>query len=926
MKARRILIGALALFVAGSAVGVSAATPGKAPLPATTAAPAATPVPVETSTPLASPSPGGSPAAGPTTSPDPAATAAAPAGVGASPAIRFPFPLASPGAIAPYATFAKGAERQTGLIDLLRKDEEIYFDLSTETLGKTYIIAPSLASGVGPGAFAGKIYDPIVVTFKRVGKRILWILPNPHFTAVGTSAQASLAISVADSVMASTPIVAEDVERHRIVIAPTMFLTDFEGIGADLGRGIAPAAPAGLFILGARPSFSLDTARSFYSTIKAFPNNDEISAQLTFTGPQNALATVPDGRGFPIRVHYSIVELPKHDSTFVPRYSDDRVGYFVTARKTYGDDNRESPFERFINRWNLRNGPITFYLTNEIPAQYKPTIRRALLNWNDAFAKIGYPHAIDVRDQPKDPNFDPDDARYTSVRWITSERSEFSAYSPSIVNPETGQILRGEIVIEGESLRAIKRGFVETVVPTRGAPSARDGDPSRFAACDFADASLTQASVGMMALAARSNITPAQKEKFAEDWLYSVVLHEAGHVFGLRHNFHGSSAFTYAQLHDKAFTRTHGISGSVMDYNPVNLARSNETQADYFQTRLGPYDFWAIEYGYRPFESAATSTAELPYLAKIAARSTQPGLAYGTDEDATPPFGSDPRIVAFDLSSDPLRFAAEQFDLNNELARKLDRSGRTYDQERAAFLTILNNEVGVSLIATRYIGGIYTSRSHRGQPGGTPPFVSIPRAEQKRAFDLVAHNVLSSQAFAFSPQLLNDLGSSRYLHWDAANPFRRTDFPYYEVVAQIQDIVIDEMFSVPSFQRISDQALKSKPGTTMSLADLFTWTQLAVFDDIASAGRMPITPSHRELQRRYADLLMQIASLPAGAMAQLSLTHDTQELARFEIADVQNRIARTLGGRISDTATHAHLADLNVRLSRALNATMIRQI
>ena len=925
MIARRFLI--LSLLVAASSVAVSAAPQAKAAAPTATPSAAAslTPVPA-TSTPSA---PAAPPTVGPTSAPDPVATPASLPGVTGVPTNllgRLPFVLPTPSAIASYATFVRGAERQTGLIDLVRKDEEIFFDLSTDALGKTYIIAPSLASGVGPGAFAGKIYDPLVVTFKRVGKRILWILPNPHFTAVGAAAQASLAISVADSVFATSPILAEDPEKKHVVIAPTLFLTDFNGIGADLGRGTAPAAPAGLFIIGARPGFALDAARSYYTTIKAFPNNDEITAQLTFTGPQNVLSTVPDGRGFPIRVHYSIVEVPKHDATFVPRYSDDRVGYFVTARKTLGDDNRESSFERYINRWNLRNGPITFYLTNEIPRQYKPTIRRALLVWNDAFAKIGYPHAIEVRDQPSDPNWDPDDARYTSVRWITSERSEFSAYSPSLVNPETGQTLRGEIVIEGESLRAIKRGFVETVVPTRGAPSALDGDPSRLAACRFADESLVQASVGMMSLSARGRITPAQKEKFAEDWLYSVVLHEAGHVFGLRHNFQGSTAFTYAQLHDKNFTRKNGISASVMDYNPVNLARSNETQADYFQTRLGTYDFWAIEYGYRRFETAHTSAAEVPYLAKIANRSTEPGLAYGTDEDATPPFGSDPRIVAFDLSNDPLRFAEEQFEVNAELARKLDRSGRTYDQERAAFLTILNNEVGVSVLATRYIGGIYTSRSHRGQRGGTAPFVSIPRTEQKRAFDLVARNVLSSQAFLFSPQLLNDLGSTRYLHWDAANPFRRTDFPYYEVVAQIQDIVIDDMFSVPSFQRIADQSLKSKPGTTMSLADLFTWTQTAVFDDIAGAGRTPITASHRELQRRYADLLMEIAALPAGFMAQLSLSHDTQELARYEIADAQSRIARTLAGRLGDTATRAHLADLNVRLSRALNATMIRQI
>ena len=121
---------------------------------------------------------------------------------------------------------------------------------------------------------------------------------------------------------------------------------------------------------------------------------------LAFNGPANALPTVPDGRGIPIGVHYSIVAPPERDPKFVPRLADDRVGYFITARKRYGNDAAATPFERFIERWNLDNGPITFYLTNEIPAQYRATVRRGILAWNDAFAKIGRPNAIVVKDPP----------------------------------------------------------------------------------------------------------------------------------------------------------------------------------------------------------------------------------------------------------------------------------------------------------------------------------------------------------------------------------------------------------------------------------------------------------------------------------------------------------------------------------------------
>ena len=148
-------------------------------------------------------------------------------------------------------------------------------------------------------------------------------------------------------------------------------MTDFEGVGADLGRGVTPPSLPGLLVLSLRPSFSVDATKSYYGSTKTFPRNDEIQVNLAFNGPPNAMPTVPDGRGIPIVMHYSIVAPPERDPKFVPRLADDRIGYFITARKRYGNDTAATPFERFIERWNLDDGPITFYLTNEIPAEYR---------------------------------------------------------------------------------------------------------------------------------------------------------------------------------------------------------------------------------------------------------------------------------------------------------------------------------------------------------------------------------------------------------------------------------------------------------------------------------------------------------------------------------------------------------------------------
>jgi len=936
---RRLSVVFLAVLVGTASLARAQGTtePVAAPQAASTLPPA-TPVPAPTigATPPSEPSPSA------TGAPVPAAAAATPCVLPSG--LTLPFPLTPP-ATQTYANFMKTTtSHQDGVIDIVRKDDELYFDLRPENFDKTYIVEPSIERGVGGEAFAGRVYEPFQVTFKLVGKRVLWITPNTRYVAdKGTAAANSLAISVADSVILSTPIVAEDTGKKHVVVAPSLFLTDFEGIGADLGRGAGAPSLPGLLLLVARPSFSVDASKSYYLSTKAFPRNDEISVNLAFNGPPNALPTVPDGRGIPIGVHYSIVAPPDRDPKFVPRLADDRVGYFITARKRYGNDRLGSPFERFIERWNLDNGPITFYLTNEIPAEYRGTVRRGILAWNDAFAKIGHPNAIVVKDPPSEAGWDPDDARYTTVRWITSDQPNFSAYSPHVSDPDTGQIIRAEVVIDGESLRSIKRGYIDRVLPAQRAranayalagdrlaldPLAADGDPAapRSEECSVEEDSVAQAALGSMLLAQNPRATQADRERYAQEWLFDTVMHEAGHTLGLRHNFQGSTQFSMRELHDPAFTRAHGTTASVMDYTPANIAAPGERQADYFPTHLGAYDYWAIEYGYRSFPNVRSSADEAVPLSRIAARSTEPGHAYGTDEDASS-ISIDPRIQRFDLSNDPLAYVDEQFRVDGDVAARLTRrypgDHRTYQDLRAGLITVLNNELNDADLAAKFVGGIYTSRAHRDQPGAPLPFTSIPRAQQRRAFDLLDRWILSSRALRFSPELLNAAGPTRFgLHW-GANGVRRSDFPIREIIAELQDGVISEMFSPINLGRVADQQLKvRKPGDTMTLTDLFAWTNAAVYDDV---GRASIDPAHRELQRRFADLQEAIAQLPSAFADQLDLPRETQALARANLVRLSGRLDGAVRAA-RDDGTRAHLQDLRVRVRGVLDARNTRSI
>jgi len=942
---RDIPVALLAVLLGSATLAAAPGVEEGAPAPAASASPA--PRPPATTAPQVATTPPPAPGSAPALPTPPAEPTTAPNGARAVPSVSpsaaaFPFSLGVPPTQS-YATFLKGATTHTGVIDLVRKDDELYFDLRPENFDRTYIIEPSIERGVGSGAFAGRSYEPIQVTFKRVGKRVLWITPNTRYVAdKGSAAANSLAISVADSVILSTPVVAEDKEQTHTIVAPSLFLTDFEGVGADLGRGVTPPSLPGLLVLSLRPSFSVDATKSYYGSTKTFPRNDEIQVNLAFNGPPNAMPTVPDGRGIPIVMHYSIVAPPERDPKFVPRLADDRIGYFITARKRYGNDAAATPFERFIERWNLDDGPITFYLTDEIPVEYRSTVRRGILAWNDAFAKAGHPNAIAVKDPPAQPGWDPDDARYTTVRWITSDQPDFSAYSPHVSDPDTGQIIRASVVIDGESLRAVKRGYVDRVLPLQrsrrdayalAAPDASsiaagsDGDGSVSAEeCTLEEDSVSQAALGMMQLAQNPHTTAVDRERYAKEWLYATVLHEVGHTLGLRHNFQGSTAFTDAQLHDPAFTRLHGTTASVMDYTPANLAARGRRQADPFPTRLGPYDYWVIDYGYRTFPNIGSTGDEAVPLSRIAARSTEPGLAYGTDEDATA-IAIDPRIQRFDLSSDPLAYADEQFRIDDDVAARLGRrypgDTRSFQDLREGLITVLDNELNTSDLAVKYVGGIYTSRAHRGDPHAPLPFASVPRAQQRRAFDLLDRWVLSSRAFVFPPDLLNAAAPNRYgIHW-GANSIRRSDFPIREVIAEVQDDVVSQMFSPVNLDRVADQELKvHKPGETMTLADLFAWTNQAVYDDL---GRSSIAAPHRELQRRFADLQMQIVQLPAAFADQLDLPRETQSLARYNLSRLAARLDPAIRAA-RDEGTRAHLVDLRVRVDGVLRAQNIRSI
>ena len=830
----------------------------------------------------------------------------------------------------PYDRFTEGSVAQPGLFTVWRHQGQVYFELTKDQFDKPYLLVPILSSGLaGVGLFSGIDFDPILLQFHRNGSTVYTTEQNPHATArPGTPAALAVALSYPQSVIDASPITAISKDNGDVVFPATAFLSDILDLADILN-------PQGGISFGPIARYHLDTRLSYFGPTKAFPKNVDLEADLTMSSFTAGTAdTVPDSRSLFLKVHYSIVELP--NDGYRPRLADDRMGFFITAMRQYDDPETTTSFVRYIDRWNIQKtdpaarvspakDPIVYYLSNDIPYKYRAPIRAALLTWNKAFEAIGITHAVEVRQQPNDPSWDPDDARYSVVRWVVSPSDAF-AYGPSLADPRTGEIFRADIVIDANLVRFGANEATDLVDPTIGLSDSRRAQ-CVLHDCDYGYGEHEQAAWAALVLSMDSGGTfgDPPPEKYVDKFLQSIVLHESGHDLGLRHNFAASTIYTPAELHSASFTAKHGLSGSVMDYEPVNLSPHGQPQGQYFQTTLGPWDYFNIKYGYEALP-ARSPADEKPALSALASQTSRPDLVYGTDEDAEwfDGFASDPRVEQFDLSSDPLAYVSDEFAIDHRLLAtmptRLPLRGRSYADVRRAFIIALSNTFSAAYLTTHYMGGEYFSRAHRGDPGGHVPFTPVPRDVERHAFSLLATNVFDDDALQFSPDLLDRLGDSRFNHWESdPNAGLRLDFPVEEYVEANQIFLLDQMWQPTVLERLDSlDARTAKPGTTMGLADLYDWCDSAIWGDLGRRGVTTVPEVHRVLQLRYEDLLVHIMLRPDPGTPL-----DAEGLARHHLAWLATQLDAALGRGGYDEATTANFEQARAIVSRALSANMI---
>jgi hypothetical protein len=830
--------------------------------------------------------------------------------------------------LVPYAKFIDGATAQRGLFTIWRKDGNVAIELRPDQFNTDFVELGVPINGIGSGGIFSGITDLQncrILRFVKQDNRVAILFPTTRFLAAPNSPEANaVQVGTAPTVAGVAKVLSVDDATGDVVIDASPLLQDITDVAdalTDLNGG---------HTLNPMGSYRLDSQNSYFGTTKAFPDNVVIVAEQTFStmNPQY-IDAVPDGRNIQIQLQYNIAALPKDDG-YMPRYYDDRVGYFVNAHADFSSDNTFNKDANYIVRWNVQPSdatkrvspakqPIVYYLSNTIPVRYRPAIRKALLTWNKAFLPLGVSNAVEVRDQPSDPTWDPDDIRYNVIRWLTEEQGGF-AEAQLLYNPYTGEMLKSGVVIDSDLMRFGKFQYPMLVQSIGDGASLK----SRMMT-DYVDGERAQFSYGMAALSIMNGQDGYYvPDKFANEYLESIVLHESGHDFGLRHNYIGSEAYTAAQLRSPSFTQRYGVATSVMEYSPINIWPKGHGQGEYFQTVLGPYDYYVIHWGYARIPGARNPDQERSILSRWASQWSNPQYSWSSDEDTSWFTGEavDPRNQQWDLTGDNIGWCETQMKFEHDLIAKVDRrfprTQGSFDDLRTAFGSLVGESGRCAQVVGRYIGGEYVSRAKRGDPHAALPLSAIPKSVQQRAFKVLEANLFSADAWNFSPALLRQTVTQfRYDDWNG-NFSPRHDIAVEQVAARYQMLTLARIFAPVTLQRLDDMQFKYGQGKTMDITDLFTWMQSAVYGDVShpKSGNIPLV--RRNLQRNYASILSQLAAQSAPSIPQ-----DAQALARYELKALDSQIRQSLNANNLDLITKAHLASLDDDVQRTLHSQAV---
>lgn len=886
-----------------------------------------------------------------------------------------------------FGEVTQGAEKLDGFFTLYKKDDHVYLEIKQNQFDQPFLAPITIARGLAQAGVPLTREDEMVLVFKKMGDRIQLVRRNVRYTAPsGSPLEKSVKQNYTDSVLMALPIVTMNPAGMAALIdLNDIFLTDFAQLGiGQLDRGRSSWSKVKVF----PNNIELEVEATYAGGGGRYRGGDDgVADQRGITLVLHySLMKLPDG-GY--RPRYADNRVGHFLSAVKDFGKSEGQTPFVRMINRWRLE-KANPQAAL----SAPKKQIVFYVEDNVPYEYRSYVEDGIREWNKAFEKIGFRDAIAVRWQQPGEEFDPEDANYNTFRWITTNSTY--AMSCLRANPLTGEMIDGDVIFDASWIKAWKDDYAllagvplaraAGASPDEWQPLARGeilspiaaarhgfgmprplglGEPMRHegmqlalvpgdwtplqamisqrlsqastASCQFAAGIRTEMSLAALAVAQQAGDATAADIKLPEELIgqgiKEVTMHEIGHSLGLRHNFRASAMLTAEQLNDTSITRVKGNTGSVMDYTPINLAPKGQKQGDYFSTTIGPYDYWAIEYAYKPINND-----EQVELAKIAARAPEPELAFATDEDLYS--NNDPLVNTYDLGSDTCKFARDRMQLAAELMKDLDtkvvKDGESWARVRNAFGFLLSQWGNAAELASQHVGGQYVHRHHKGDKDARDPVEPVPGAKQREALKLVVDEILADKISGFSPQTLRRLGVERWSHWGESS-MGSPDYPVYNRILSIQRLALNNCLRADVLTRLQNQEIQADPDSQpLKMSEVFRaltdgiWTELK---DAPTDKELTVSTVRRNLQREHVKRLANMVLGPGAPRYLDSYTFvifdgggnvpaDARSLARMHLREIQSRVNGVLeknGSKIDDT-TRAHLEETRDRIAKVLEA------
>jgi hypothetical protein len=792
----------------------------------------------------------------------------------------------------------------TGSVKLLVKKEQ---------LNKDFIYFSQIADGVvEAGQFRGAYQGSAVFHVKKYFNKLEFVTPNTAFyfdknNALSKSAKAN----ISDAVLASGKVLASNEKTGEYLIdADGLFLSEiFTRIKYPSRPGASPLA----FSLG-----KFDKNKSKINEIKNYPENTNIKTEYVYSNPtvlNGGGRAITDGRNVSIKVFHTFMNMPEGD--YSPRMDDPKVGYFLTQTNNMTTTNTIN-YRDMIHRWKLVKKdtnavisepvtPITWWIENTTPLAWRETIKEGVLAWNVAFEKAGFKNAMVVKVQPDDADWDAGDVRYNVLRWTSSPNPPFGGYGPSFVNPRSGEILGADIMLE--FVHFTNRVFADKLYNNAEAnmklETLEELEAKKFFKkqnpmfCSMGHVMHENMQLGTAVLQA-TGASDLDMEAIKKEGMKSLIMHEVGHTLGLNHNMKASQLFSPAQLEDAAFIKGKALTGSVMDYAGINVTKDRSKQGQYYDMAVGPYDVWAVQFGYQDFKNDAEMSALLN-------QSTKPELTFGNDADdmRSSSNGIDPRVMIGDLSNDQITYSINRFELVNDMMKNLKtqftKKGETYEDLRRAYYTLHRQTSIAGGVVSRFIGGVYVDRATFNQEGGTMPYTPVSLEDQKRAMAALKKYIFAPNSFNTPKEVYNYLAKQRRGY----NFFGKTEDPkIHEQVLSYQTRTLSHLTHPNTLQRVSNSELY---GNKYKLSTYMTDLNNMMFKPDVYGS---INSFRQNLQAVYTKrLINMIVGKSSGRFIVAA-----KSMAIYNLKNIKTWVSNGTG----DVATKAHKSHLKTLITNAM--------